>query len=156
MEKVLSLDQASKDTGFAYFEGGFLKSHGVLTIDEKDAPAPERIHAMSELIYECINKYAPDFVIMEDVQNQGNISVVKLLGRLQGVIIGMCFQLGIGYRIMTPSEWRKKLNFVQGPSVKRKDLKQQSLDYVKNHFDLKVSDDESDAICIGVAYMKTK
>jgi len=35
---------------------------------------------------------------------------------------------------------------------KREELKQMSIDYVKNHFNVDVNDDVADAICIGVAY----
>ena len=36
----------------------------------------------------------------------------------------------------------------------RDEYKQLSIDYVKKHFNIDVSDDESDSICAGIGYIK--
>lgn len=118
-------------------------------------PADARIHKMSEMINEKIDEVNPNIIVLEDTQQQaGNIQIVKILSRLQGVIMGMCYGKHINYKIMAPSTWRSMLEFKQGKGVKRTELKAQSIEYVKDKFDIKVTDDESDAICIGLAYIK--
>ena len=46
------------------------------------------------------------------------------------------------------------MNYSQGAKVKRQELKQQSIDYVKNNFGLDLSEDECEAICINEAAHK--
>ena len=58
----------------------------------------------------------------------------------------------IGCVILKPTEWRKACGFKQG-RVKREQLKQQAIDFVKDVYHLQVTDDEADAICIGSAYV---
>ena len=46
------------------------------------------------------------------------------------------------------------LSYNQGPKIKRAELKQQSIDYVKNNLGLAVSEDEAEAIAEGIAAHK--
>ena len=41
-----------------------------------------------------------------------------------------------------------------GRGIKRENLKKASIELVKNTFNMQVNDDVSDAICIGMAYIK--
>ena len=70
------------------------------------------------------------------------------------MIIGYAEAHGIQTYILLPSQWRKALSYRQGPKVKREELKQQSLDYVKKHFRLDVCEDQAEAICINDAAHK--
>ncbi|CAB1252242.1 protein of unknown function [Ruminococcaceae bacterium BL-6] len=45
------------------------------------------------------------------------------------------------------------MQFTQGRNVKRVELKQQAKNYVKQHFNKDVSEDEADAICIGQSFL---
>ena len=157
IKKLLSFDQASIKTGYAYFEDGNLKKFGVLKVNGNDS-TEQRVYDMSLLIKECIEKYDPDKIVIEDVQNQCNVAIVKMLARLQGIIIGICFNRGISCKIMVPAEWRKVLNFTQG-KTKRAELKRQSIEFVLSHYNSAlqnriITDDESDAVCIGCAFLK--
>ena len=59
------------------------------------------------------------------------------------------------YSVYCPMQWRKALGYRQGGKVKRAELKQQSADYVKEHFGFdNFSEDRNEAICIGVAAHK--
>jgi hypothetical protein len=55
------------------------------------------------------------------------------------------------FNTIRPTEFRKELDFVQGKNVKREELKQQAINYVKKIYNLEVNDDVADAICIGCA-----
>ncbi|MEE1301656.1 MAG: hypothetical protein UHD64_02635, partial [Bacteroidales bacterium] len=57
--------------------------------------------------------------------------------------------------ILPPSEWRSVLEFKQGSKVKREQLKEQSINYVKEHLGFDgFSEDRCEACCIGVAANK--
>ena len=46
------------------------------------------------------------------------------------------------------------LGFKQGSGTKRSDLKQQAIDMIYDRYGISVTNDEADAICIGIAYIK--
>ena len=95
-----------------------------------------------------------DYVIIEDTVLQRSPATMKQLSQLQGVVIGYCIEHGIPYDVYHPTSWRKLLEFEQGKGTKREQLKQQSQQFVEDTYQISVSDDESDAICIGLAYIK--
>ena len=53
-----------------------------------------------------------------------------------------------------PTAWRRQLKFQQGPDVVRSELKKQAQKYALDNFELKVTQDEADAICIGLAAVR--
>jgi len=55
---------------------------------------------------------------------------------------------------MGSSHWRKICGIRTGRGVRRDTLKKASQDLVKNTYNIEVNDDESDAICLGMAYIK--
>ena len=77
-----------------------------------------------------------------------------MLSQLQGMLIGYAYSNGIQISSPMPVEWRRKLEFKQGPSVKRQELKLQAIDFAKRNLDLVASEDECEAACI--AYYKYK
>ncbi|MGE9950112.1 hypothetical protein [Coprococcus catus] len=52
-----------------------------------------------------------------------------------------------------PSSWRKAINLKQNKNIKREQLKQEAIDYVKEKYNIEVNDDIADAICIGDAVL---
>lgn len=152
--KILSFDQSTNLTGFSLFNDNEYVNSGVIDKHTmKDAD--KRIAEMGLAICRKIKEYHPDLVVMEGIQNQSNTKTVVYLARLQGCIILYCASKGIELKILSPTEWRRVLEYTQGPKVKREQLKQQSRDYVKKHLGLSVeSEDENESICIGVAANK--
>lgn len=61
---------------------------------------------------------------------------------------------GCEFNTIRPTSWRSAIGMVQGRNVKRNQLKEQSVKYVLDNYNLNVGDDEADAICIGDAVMK--
>ena len=114
----------------------------------------ERSFAMAKEIWKIINKYKPQHLVLEGVQQQSNPSTMIILARLAGMVIGYAEAHNIETHILLPSQWRKQLGYSQGAKVKRQELKQQSIDYVKENFGINVSEDENEAICEGVAAHK--
>ena len=145
--KVLSFDQSSKKTGVCLFTNGEYTSSGVID-KHKIADIDTRIGEMGVAICNKINEARPDIVIIENVQKQSAVSTVIALARLQGFILGWCYVHDIRIEIIGPSQWRSTLSFRQGAGVKRKELKAQSIEYVKSNYGLDVSEDEAESICI--------
>lgn len=144
--KTIAFDQATLHTGWSVFEGSSLKDYGLL--DASNAPC--RLTGMADLICRKIDEVQPTSVVIEDTAYQSNANVYKVLCQLQGTIIGHCVERGIPYRILAPTVWRKKIGFEQG-NLRRHELKQLAVDYVKNRFGISVSDDVAEAVCIGTA-----
>lgn len=149
--RILSFDQSSKLSGWSVFDDGEYVDSGVID-KHKITNSDKRIAEMGLAIYKKIKEVNPDTVIIEGVQQQSGVSTVILLARLQGMILGYCAAHKIRTEILGPSQWRSELSFRQGAKIKREELKQQAEDYVKQHFNsLECGQDESEAICIGVA-----
>ena len=148
--KLLAWDQSSKKSGWCCIEDGKYVKSGIIdkhTISDIDT----RIGEMGIAICQQIKEINPEIVVIEDVQSQGSISTVVQLARLQGFILGWCYVKHIKIEIVRPTEWRKILGFLQGPKIKRKELKDQSLNYVKSTYSMDLSEDESEAVCIANA-----
>ena len=114
----------------------------------------ERSFEMAKAIWKLIDKYKPQYLIIEDVQNQNSTKTVIILARLQGQLLGYAEAHGVKTHILAPSVWRRELHYSQGPKVKRADLKQQSADYVKNKYGFVKSEDENEAIALNDAARK--
>ena len=152
--KVLSMDQSTRVSGYCLFKDGKYIESGVVDMSKSELDTPERSFEMAKALWSIIEKYKPDILVIEDTQQQNNVKTVITLARLQGMIIGYAEAHGIKVHILLPSAWRKALNYTQGPKVKRQELKQQSIDYVKNNFGLDLSEDECEAIAEGIAAHK--
>ena len=151
--KIIAFDQSSNVTGWCVVTDGNYVESGV--IDKKHIEDTNaRIGEMGVAICQKIKETQPDAVVIEDIQNQGSIDTVVKLARLQGFILGWCHVHDLRIEIMRPSEWRKVLHFKQGAGVKRKELKQQSIDYVTQKYGTVLSEDESEACCICEAAWK--
>lgn len=61
--------------------------------------------------------------------------------------------MNIKYESFSPASWRTK-HGIQKPGLKRDELKQLSVDKVKELYNSDVSDDEADAILIGASWYK--
>lgn len=130
-------------------DGVYLRSG---TIDlSRNHDAPNRLKHMMLLISGLISSTHAERVVLEDVQQQTNSATYKMLAQLQGAIMHYCYENEIKFSIFAPSAWRKTLGFEQGRKVRRYALKRQAIDYVKAHCNKTVTDDEADAICIGLA-----
>jgi Holliday junction resolvasome RuvABC endonuclease subunit len=149
--RILSFDQSTRVTGWSIFDDRQYVASGVIDL-HKIKDTDERSKQMAVEICKVIENAKPNCVIIEEVQQQSNVSTVIKLARIQGVAIGFCAAHNIELHILTPSRWRSVLGYKQGPKVKREDLKQQSLDFVKTQLKLDIeSEDENEACAINEA-----
>lgn len=151
---VMSLDQSTRCSGYAVFEDGEYITSGVVDMNKSKLETDKRSFEMAKEIWKIIKEYSPSHLVIENVQQQSNPSTMIILARLAGMIIGYAEAHNIHVHILLPSQWRKALNYSQGAKVKRQELKQQSIDYVKMNLGLELSEDECEAIAEGVAAHK--
>ena len=150
MSKVLAFDQSTKISAYSLFIDGDYVEVGVIDL-HKMKDTSERVRAMGVELCKTIERYNPEKVVIEEVAQQSNPNTLKLLARVQGIIIGFCAAHNIETYIIEPSKWRSALHLKQGAGIKRKELKAQSIEYVKEKYGLDVSEDECEAICINDA-----
>lgn len=151
---ILAFDQSTKVSGWCVLEDGEYVGSGVIDL-HKNTDTASRSKQMGVALGEIIAKVKPDMVIIEEVQQQSNVSSVILLARIQGMLLGYAASHDIETQILEPTKWRSILGYQQGRGVKREELKQQSINYVKEHlgFD-NFSEDRCEACCIALAAHK--
>lgn len=155
MAKVLSVDQSTRCTGYSFFSDGEYVESGIIDMNKSKLETNERSFEMAKAIWRIIKQYKPEHLILEDVQLQNNnAKTMIILARLAGMVIGYAEAHKVKTHILLPSQWRAQLHYAQGSKVKRAELKQQSLDYVKEHLGLDLPEDEAEAVCEGIAAHK--
>ena len=152
--RVLSFHQSTRLSGWCCFENGQYIVSGVVDMSKSKLETDKRSFEMAKELWTIIKKYKPQYVILEGVQQQSNPSTMIILARLSGMLIGYAEAHNIQTYILLPSQWRKALGYSQGAKVKRQELKQQSIDYVKNNLGLDLQEDEAEAVAEGIAAHK--
>lgn len=158
---LLSLDLSTKSSGFAVFDGDKLIQSGCITSASTDMI--KRIHIMIDGIQFLLDNYLDiDTIVVEEVRPEGGYGVGnqkthKALMYLQAALeflIHDNYNKKVKIEYIYPSSWRTAIGIKTGRGVKRTSLKEQDIEFVKEHFGLNVNDDEADAICIGYAQNK--
>ena len=148
--KLCSIDSSTKKTGIAFFIGGEYICHDLLDCSTK-TNMNERFMDMSFKIWQALTLTRPDIIYVEETVVLRNAQTQRFLTRLQGVIYAWCMNKGCEFNTIRPTVWRSAIGMKQGKSAKRAELKEQSIQYVRNKYGVDVTDDEADAICIGDA-----
>ena len=145
-KRILALDQASHVTGYALFENKQLIKWGIF--ETKTNTEDARVNEVKEWLLSKIKDWEIDYIGLEGIQYQESFGVTtfQTLARLQGVLINLCFELGVRYKVCPTNTWRHHCN-VKGRS--RIDKKRSMQMLIKQWFDISVSDDIADAIGIG-------
>lgn len=149
----MALDQSSNISGVCVLDDQHITFYGKINLS-KNKDVPNRIKHMFLEIVKLIEKYKPDLLVVEAVQQQNSPKTSMMLSQLQGGLICYAYEHGISVVSPMPVQWRSILEFSQGRSIKREQLKQQSFDYVKSRFGIECSEDEAEAIAIACAMSK--
>lgn len=149
--KLLSFDQSSKITGISCFINGEWQWSNIID-KHKNTNTDARFDEMVLSMYEVIEKEKPNIVVIEQVALQSNAKTMMLLARLQGAAVGKCVEIGLQYKIIEPSHWRKIVGIHQGKK-KRDDLKKESMELAHKWFDESLSEDASESALLGVSYL---
>lgn len=154
MEKLCGIDSSSNRTAISYFEDNKLVDYKVIDL-KKIKDKNERIDTMMLSIAAHLNSWKPDYVYQEDTWTSGNPETANILTTILGGVRFWCISNNCIYHKIKPTVWRSQFGLNQY-KAKREELKEKSIDYVKEKFGVSVSDDEADAILIGLCGTKIK
>ena len=143
-QRVLALDDSTTITGWAVFDNEELVGYGKIEMTQK-TPL-ERITALKQWMLSMITKWNPDVVAIEDIQQQQNVQIFKVLAWLQGVLLNALFETKTQFEIVHVASWR---SYCQVKGRSRSELKKNAQTRIKDWYDVSVSQDEADAICLG-------
>lgn len=144
--RILALDQATYISGYALFSNKNLLDYG--TFEATGANEIERDTRVREWLENLIGVYNVDFVGIEGIQYDPKIGVETFatLARLQGILMQLCYELKIQYKVVPTNTWRNHCG-VKGQS--RPDKKRSMQLLAKQWYEIKCKEDEADAIGIG-------
>ena len=149
MRKLLALDQSSKTSGYAVFYDKELKHYGHFTFEDDDLG--DRLYKIRKKVNELIEKYEINEVAFEDIQLQNNVGnnvkTFKVLAEVFGIIYELATELKLPHKEVLAATWKSTLN-IKGKT--RPEQKKNAQKYVNEKFNIKATQDECDAICIGV------
>lgn len=151
--KLVTIDGSTQKTAITLFVNGEYREHTLLDFS-KDKDMESRFKSMSKGMWVFLEESRPNIIYIEETYMSRNAQTMKILTRLQGVVYAWCMNNECEFNTILPSQWRKYLKFTQSRGTKRQQLKEQSIKYVLENYNLDVTDDEADAICIGDAVIK--
>ena len=141
--KVLALDQATKICGYCLMDS---KNDAIITAGTLQVTGEyiqEKISNLKQQIISLIDKYQPDYFILEDIQYQSNPKVYKTLAELLGVLENYYYETQKPYRVVPSSTWRTRYLGIKGV---RLEAKKATMDYVQKKYNICVDNDTADAI----------
>ena len=157
---MLSLDTSSSKTGWAYFLAGRYIKSGVINLDTKECKkkykdnSDKRIEDMCLAVWNLLQNYKPDIIVIEKLNVSRNMNATRVLSKVIGAVYTYYILTDdCSYFEIQPTQWRSQLGMQSGKK-KRDELKRLSIEYVRNTLGKEVTDDESDSICQGLAYIK--
>lgn len=153
----LALDQALQTTGWAIYQDDQLIEFGHFNIPAGKA-IEQRLFAIMKHLSELENKFNVQYIFFEDIQSQQNKETYKKLAYVQAAIMIWCYNTDHKFSILSPSHWRSllkdkyKINFGKA----RAEQKKAAQELVRQLFKIEATEDECDAICIGLAGLQEK
>ena len=148
--RLLALDQSTRITGWAVFADGALQEHGKFDAEAAGSDIGKRLTYIRNKIANLIDTHKIDKVAIEEIQLQNtvgnNVVTFKKLAYVQAVIIEYLNQTNIPYEVVPSSSWKSTLG-IKGRA--RAEQKRNAQAWVVNTYDIKPTQDECDAICIG-------
>ena len=152
MSKFLALDQSSRITGYAVFENAKLIDYGKFSVNDEDIGI--RLMKIRQEVEKLIKQHQVDEVVFEDIQMQGNVAnnvqTFKTLAEVFGVIYELVTELNLPNTAVLASSWKSTLQ-VKGRT--RPGQKRNAQALIEKTFSIKPSQDECDAICIGLHHI---
>lgn len=146
--RILAFDQASRTSGWAFFDNNKLITFGKFTYDDSDFG--DRLLKIRNKVKALITEYHPDKIIFEDIQLQSNVGnnvdTFKKLAEVFGVICELFAELKIPSMAVISTVWKSALG------IKGKDRAAQKKNaqiWVQEKYNITPTQDECDAICIG-------
>ena len=146
--RLLSLDQSSRNSGWAVFINGELKDSGLLTTTQDEIG--KRLTVIRKFIIEKVQEWDINTIAFEDIQLQNsvgnNVKTFKVLANVYGVVLETAVELNKKVMIIASATWKSQLK-IKGHN--RAEQKKSAQYYVLDTYKLKVNQDTADAVCIG-------
>lgn len=155
---LLSLDTSSSKTGWAFFIDDKYSKSGLIdltTRENRKLSSEDRIGKMCLTIFELIEKFNPDTIVIEKLTVSRNMATVRVLAKIIGTVYAYALKNKIDYVELETSQWRSVLH-MQKRGRKRDEYKKLSIQYAKSIAHKDINDDEADAICIGQGFLQNK
>ena len=148
MSRLLALDQSSHISGWAIFDQEKLIKFGKIEVEDADLGL--RLQKIRNQVFNLIQEYEINEVVLEDIQLQtnvqNNIQTFKILAEVFGVIYELVTELGLKNSAVLAGTWKSALG-IKGRT--RPEQKRNAQAYVLEHYNVKAIQDVCDAICIG-------
>ena len=151
LNNILALDQASRTSGYAIFQEDKLIASGTFIYDDDNFSL--RLVKIRNKVISLIEQYNINQILLEDIQLQGqtnNVETYRKLAEVRGVLSELACEMKIPHEIIHSQTWKSTLG-IKGRD--RATQKRNAQIYVAQTYNKKVSQDESDAICIGTHYI---
>ena len=152
--RILALDQASRITGWAIFDGGELIEYGAIDAS-RYSDLGDRLYTLRNAVKNIITEFKIDKVILEDIfldeQKVNNIQTFKVLAEVFGVLYELCVELKIPVEAVLAGTWKSSLH-IKGRT--RPEQKKAAREWVLNNYNVKTVQDADDAICIGAHILR--
>ena len=145
------MDTSSSCSGWSIFIDGEYSNSGVINC-KKIKNTQERLGIMCSALLSFLDQENPDAVVIEMTVVSRNASAQRMLTMILGAVYGWCLVHNVYFEMLRPTEWRALIS-KEKKGRKRDELKAWSVRKVKELFGIDVTDDESDAILIGLAYI---
>lgn len=146
--RILGLDISTKCTGYCLIIDNKITIHGYIDMG-KITDTSERMRKMAGKLIEIILAADPDVFYVEDTWMSNNPDTMSKLDMLIGVAYGQAVIRSKGFHKIKPTSWRSTLGLPA--RAKREEAKQNSINYIKEKYNLDVQEDEAEAICIATA-----
>ena len=147
--RILALDQASRISGWAIYDGTSLETYGKIDLSKYD-DIGDRLHLLRTKVRDLIEDFHIDKVILEDIYMDGqhinNVQTFKILAEVFGVLYELCISLKIPVEAVLAGTWKSTLN-IKGKT--RPEQKKNAQKWVQEKYNKSPTQDEVDAICIG-------
>ena len=153
IHNLINIDQA-RQCGLAIFN---IDTKELIKYDMETFSSGKKIYKdyddaifhIRKMVEKLIDEYSPSTITVEGVQMQQNKAVFAKLSRLQGVLINCLKENNINYIVIPPVTWKSYLKISKGSKTNRKMEKQNSINFVKEKFNIDTNDNIADAICMG-------
>lgn len=147
--RILALDQSTRVSGWAIFTDGRLNDYGKFDVS-KIYDLGDRLHEIRQTVEHIIDDEHIDAVILEDIYMDGqrvnNVQTFKALAEVFGVLYELCIDMKVPVQAVLAGTWKSALG-IKGKT--RPEQKRAAQVWVEEHYGIKPTQDEVDAICIG-------
>lgn len=142
--RVVGIDNATNNIGLSIFDDGKLSFYSSYSFDGE---THDRITKNRNFIVNTVlAEMKPDFVILEDIQQQANVNTFKTLSMLLGSTITALKNGDTPFETTLSVVWR---NHFQIKGKTRIEKKAAAIKLVETMYQLKVNDDIAEAILLG-------